>query len=238
MKIKLGYSRQKWESGIQSPIYWDSSAANGLLISGQTGGGKSIFISYILSQILSAGADVRIFDFKAGGEYSGILPSEYYAEYLDCNDLLESVYQEFLSLIEQKKNRQCECYIVIDEFSAWSLSFDNKAQKTFLAKVNHIAILGRSRGYRLIISMQQANSQVIDTSIREQLPVRVSMARSITKESAGMMFPCEIPFKQPLPARCGLSYTPDQGLQLLQVPFINPEKIKKLLISKGKRYFE
>lgn len=237
MLVRLGYSRERWELGHKAPIIWDTFKANSMLIAGQTGGGKSVFIQYLLYQFLSSCADVKIFDFKAGGEYDGILPPECYAEYLDCDALLESIYQEFLETIHQKKKRAKECFIIIDEFAAWSLQKDSKEQKAFLAKINHIAILGRSMGFRLIIAMQQANSQVIDTSIREQCPVKISMARTITSESAKMLFPCPIEIEQPFPEYCGLYYSPEYGLNLLQVPYIDTEKMKKLLIEKGKKYF-
>lgn len=234
MLIKLGYSHEKWLSGIKVPILWDTEKVPHLLISGITGGGKTVLSQIIVNQLMSEKKDILICDFKAGGDWDNIISD--YAEYVNCDEIFNQFYDFFIDTINKKEKN--EKYLIFDEFSSYALSKDTKEFKSLMAKVSHIAFMGRSFGYHLIFISQQFNSKVIDTAIREQFGIKVYMGSTISTESATMLFPnCEIDKSVHLPKCCGYLSMPEKELGVIQIPFISkPERLKKLLVQKGKRY--
>ena len=86
--------------------------------------------------------------------------------------------------------------------------------------------------------MQQANSDVIPTAIREQLTLKIIMGKS-TPESKRMMFGsgCEISQETPLERYCGYISTPDKPVEILQTPRLaDPQRLKQDLIQLGQKY--
>ena len=231
VRIKVGYSMKKWENKIKSPFFWQPAATPHILISGITGGGKTVLSQWILCQLLDTDANIFICDFKAGGDWDGIL--QQYAEYADCDKLFDEFYNGFIQTIEQ---RGCvNHYLVFDEFTSFMLAKDSKAFKSTMAKVSHIAFMGRSFGYHLIFISQQFNAKVLDTAIREQFGIKIYMGSTISTESATMLFPnCDINKSAHLPKHCGYISLPEKELDVVQMPLIkNPKMLKNLLINKG-----
>ena len=234
MLIKLGYSVESWKDGVKSPFFWDTNKVPHILLSGITGGGKTVLAQMVVNQLLSEHKSISICDFKAGGDWDGIIPN--YAEYTDCDKLLDIFYNSFVDTIKQKS--KSEQYLIFDEFSSYALSKDNKEFKELMAKISHIAFMGRSFGYKLFFISQQFNSKVLDTAIREQFGIKLYMGSTISTESATMLFPnCEIDKSIHLPKCCGYISVPEKDIDTIQIPFLSePEKLKQLLITKGMLY--
>ena len=235
MLIRLGYSQQMWSEGVKSPFTWDTNKVPHVLISGITGGGKTVLSQILVNQLLKEDCEIYICDFKAGGDWNGIV--DRYAEYLDCDLLLNEYYEDFCLTIERKGHK--ESFLVFDEFSSYALSKDSKEQKDMLAKVSHIAFMGRSFGYHLIFISQQFNAKVLDTAIREQFGIKIYMGSTISTESATMLFPiADIDKSVHLPRFCGYISTPESdGVEVIQIPYIEqPCRLKDLLIYNGKTY--
>lgn len=236
MLVKLGFNASKWKQGVKSAYTWNTIRGSPhLLIAGLSGGGKSVLSQIIVNQLLDVKADISICDYKAGGDWDNIIPS--YAEYTDCDELLNEFYKSFVNTIS---NKECkEKFLLFDEFSSYALSKDSKEFKELMAKISHIAFMGRSFGYHLILISQQFNAKVLDTAIREQFGIKIYMGSRISTESATMLFPnCEIDKSEALPKCCGYIAMPEKELDIIQAPYIDePEKLKKLLIQKGQAYY-
>lgn len=231
MKVKVGYSADKWQYGVKSAFYWDTEKVPHILISGITGGGKTVLSQYIVNQLLSEHKELYICDFKAGGDWDSIIRN--YAEYTDCDKMVDIFYNSFIQDISDKLIS--EKYLLFDEFSSYALSKDSKEYKTLMSKISHIAFMGRSFGYHLIFIAQQFNAKVLDTAIREQFGIKIYMGSTISIESATMLFPnCEIDKSIHLKRCCGYISMPEKELDIVQAPFIrNPSKLKQLLTKKG-----
>lgn len=235
MLIKLGYSSMKWKDGIKSSLFWNTEKVPHIMISGITGGGKTVLSQTILNQLLSSEKDIAICDYKAGGDWNGIVPK--YAEFSECDIVLNDFYETFTEAI---RNKDCkDKYLIFDEFTSYALSKDAKEFKELMSKISHLAFMGRSFGYHLVFISQQFNSKVIDTAIREQFGIKIYMGSTISTESATMLFPnCEINKSQHLPECCGYISLPEQDLEIIQVPYINePKKLKLLLIQKSQALY-
>ena len=233
MKIQIGVDNTDWQAGFCSPVIWNPEKCPHLLLSGITGGGKTVLAQLIVNQLLSSDADIFICDFKAGDDWSGILSK--YAEYKDCDALLNAFYESFEETIAQKQH--ANKFLIFDEFSSYALSKDSKDFKEMMAKISHLAFMGRSFGYHLLFISQQFNAKVLDTAIREQFGIKIYMGRGISTESATMLFPnCDIDKSVRLPCCCGYIQTPDTELAVLRIPFLShPKGLKQLLIRKGQR---
>lgn len=234
MLIRLGYSHDMWLEGVKVPFMLDTNKVPHTLISGITGGGKTVLSQTVVNQLLKEDCEVYIADFKAGGDWNGIVAR--YAEYVECDLLLNDFYEKFSNTIKVKGHK--ESFLIFDEFSSYALSKDTKEFKDMMSKVSHIAFMGRSFGYHLIFISQQFNAKVLDTAIREQFGIKIYMGSTISTESATMLFPnADIDKSNHLPRFCGFISTPETELDIIQIPFIEePSKLKDLLVYNGKRY--
>lgn len=234
MLIQLGYSFDKWKYGLKAPFNWNTAKVPHILISGITGGGKTILAQTIANQLLTEKADITICDFKAGGDWNNIVPQ--YGEYEECNSVFQNFYNAFTDSIQKKEQK--ESYLIFDEFSSFALMKDTKEFRELMSKISHIAFMGRSFGYHLLFISQQFSSKIIDTAVREQFGIRIYMGSTISSESATMLFPnCDIDKSIHLPSCCGYISMPERDLDIIQIPFISePSKLKRLLIQKGKQY--
>lgn len=236
MLIKLGYSFEKWKSGVKTPFIWDTEAVPHLLISGITGGSKTVTSQMIVNQLLDNNVDISICDFKAGGDWDHIIPS--YAEYTDCDKLVQEFYASFVETIHLKGHENK--FLLFDEFSSYALSKDTKAFKELMAIISHIAFMSRSFGYHLIFISQNFSAKIMDTAIREQFGIKIYMGSTISTESATMLFPnCEIDKSVHLPRYCGYISMPERELDIIQMPFLSDaSKLKLLLEKKGREYYQ
>ncbi|WP_053982728.1 FtsK/SpoIIIE domain-containing protein [Niameybacter massiliensis] len=235
MLIKLGYNETKWKDGIKDVFFWNTAKVPHILISGITGGGKTVLSQMLVNPLLASRVDIAICDYKAGGDWNGIIPN--YAEFTKCEEVLNEFYNSFIESVESKVYK--EKYLVFDEFSSYALSKDTKEFKELMSKISHIAFMGRSFGYHLIFISQQFNAKVLDTAIREQFGIKIYMGSTISTESATMLFPnCEINKSLHLPSCCGYISTPEKNIDIIRIPYIKePDKLKKLLVQKGQAYF-
>ena len=234
MLIRLGYSHDMWLEGVKSPFMWNANKVPHAMISGITGGGKTVLSQTIVNQLIKYDCEIYIEDFKAGGDWNGIV--DRYADYVECDLLLNDFYEKFCNTIKVKGHK--ESFLIFDEFSSYALSKDTKEFKDMMSKVSHIAFMGRSFGYHLIFISQQFNAKVLDTAIREQFGIKIYMGSTISTESATMLFPnADIDKSIHLPRFCGYISTLETELDIIQIPFIEePSKLKDLLVYNGKRY--
>ena len=223
-----------WLEGVKSPYIWNTDKVPHTLIYGITGGGKTVLSQTVVNQLLKEDCEVYIADFKAGGDWNGIV--DRYADYVECDLLLNDFYEKFCNTIKVKGHK--ESFLIFDEFSSYALSKDTKEFKDMMSKVSHIAFMGRSFGYHLIFISQQFNAKVLDTAIREQFGIKIYMGSTISTESATMLFPnADIDKSIHLPRFCGYISTLETELDIIQIPFIEePKRLKELLVYNGKRY--
>lgn len=231
MLIRLGWWRKEWERGIKTPVLWNPAKCPHLLISGITGGGKTVLAQTVVNQLLNTSVKLSIADYKADGDWSDIVSD--YGEYVQCDRIIDTFYQSFLDDIQMKKHENR--FLLFDEFSSYALSKDSKDFKTLMSKTSHIAFMGRSFGFHLILISQQFNAKVLDTAIREQFGVKIYMGSTISTESATMLFPnSEIDKSKHLSRCCGYISIPEKDIGIIQIPYIRePYKLKKLLEFKG-----
>jgi hypothetical protein len=180
-----------------------------VLITGQTGSGKSYAMYALIFQMLEAGTDLFFCDLKNAGIAilgSTINPAhtattlqnvmELLRELKDLQDGREAIVKEAL----QKQKRfdgdwrmtdLKPCCLIIDEYAALQAVIkdsDRKTQSEFNAILTALLLKGRSTGIYLMISMQQANASIFPTKFRDNLSAKFLLRRGLERETAVTTF--------------------------------------------------
>lgn len=224
--ITLGYAANAWDGGGQKvPICWDLTRNPHLLIAGVTGGGKSVLAQWVVLNLLHMGARLYICDYKAGGDWTDAC--EKYAQFGGCDNLMSEFHSAFIEALETGTPAERPQILIFDEFNSYALAKDSAAFKALMDKVRAVAQMGRSYNYHLILIGQQFSAKVLETGIREQLATRVYMGRTISPESAQMLFPgCDIEKGTVLGKHRGYVITADRGFESIIMPeFDHPERL-------------
>ena len=234
-KIKIGFERNEYGT---FPIAVDLKKHCHWLVVGPTGSGKSVFLSYILTQILNLN-DLKLYiaDFKGSKDFAGITPD--YAEYEDVTGLFNQFYDTFCESKRSKNGKKI--IMVIDEYNSWIGSLDKKQSADIKQKVAQVLQQGRSLpdggAAWLICAMQRCDADNFTGGARDNFMVRIGLS-NLSKESKMMLgFSADdIPsdYYKPQTGR-GLIQTEGNNLKVFDVPKIEAERIQKLLQIKGNR---
>lgn len=158
------------------------SAFAHLLLTGQTGAGKTYALLYLLLCYRLRNADVSVCDPKLS-DLADL------SKKLGCrsvtlkDEIIEEVHQTFLELERRKQQRQQENWgisttaiqnglnlkiLIIDEFASLQIKMDKKELAELLNYLYQIILEGRALGVFVVLGLQQANATVLPTALREQ----------------------------------------------------------------------
>lgn len=226
--LVLGYSLDKWKSSGQVvPIIWDVAAAPHMMISGPTGGGKTVYVKLLLEQLLKAGAAVTICDFKGHNDLRGIVKN--FAAGSECDAVLARFCSDFEKDRAQGggSGRQV---LIFDEFGSFSAIKEKKEFDSLMREISNLVFMGRSYGYTIILIAQRFDAETIKTALREQFGVKVYMGATISQQSATMLFPnSELDKSARLPPCCGYFSTPKVDLSTLTIPKVDVPALDRRL---------
>lgn len=194
-----------------------------LIICGQTGSGKSYLLRQFLSVFNSIGSvvliDPKVSDCARWAKNhpsveliqpvlsAGANGSSVNSDLLDnVNDKLDSLetimYKRQESLLQQKKIsadyrslNMKPIFVVIDEVSSLTIGAGRQAKSDFWDHLTRLALLAREAGIVLVLALQQARSDVLPTTVRAQMNVKILLG-AIDKDNSQYLFPnlSEVPF--------------------------------------------
>lgn len=191
-------------TGANGLLHWDWVHNPHLLIVAETGQGKSTFIRYLLSGLLSAENEVWIIDGKAIDYYQyRSLFSRYISnEVTNINDILAFVHQFRLFMLKRQQDlkdlgitdytedpqKQLKVkFLIIEEYIVLLDCMNKKQREAFEEDIRAILLLGRACGYDLIITMQRGDTAYIKGAMRDNFMCRLLLG-SASDTSARMMF--------------------------------------------------
>ena len=218
--IVLGYSYEKWTTtGKVDPIPWDVAKAPHAMVSGSTGGGKSVYVKLLLTQLLEAGASVCACDYKGQNDYRGLLKD--IATGADCGDRLTRFCADFEKVREQGGDGKWRV-LIFDEFGSFVAAKEKKEREELMKAISNVVFMGRSYKYSIVLVSQRFDADTIKTSLREQFGVKVHMGETISKEAATMLFPnSDVDKSERLPLCCGRICTPKTDYDIITVPKVD-----------------
>ena len=226
--IQLGYNKI-----TEKPIKVDIFATGQLCCVGGTGSGKSIFILYLLYNMLryvkkeNCKMELFICDFKKSGDFKGIAKN----------------YAEFE---KTKENSATIKILLIDEYAGyiiWLTQNDNRKAKVIKEKISNVLMMGRSRHCFVWCVQQRISASLFPTGIGaiDNFQICIGMGR-LSVESRKSLFSGEHLEDREYEERYhpktgqGLILIDGQEIQPIQIPFISDkERLKKLLQEMAKR---
>lgn len=231
--LVLGYELNKWKStGQVAPILWDTAAAPHMMISGPTGGGKTVYVKLLLEQLLKAGASVTVCDFKGQGDYNCIKD---YAAGTECDTVLARFCSDFEKSRAQSGDGRRRV-LIFDEFGSYVASKDKKEFDAIMKMISGVIFMGRSYGYSVILISQRFDAETIKTALREQCGIKIYMGSTISQQAATMLFPnSELDKSNRLPPCCGYYSTPKTDLATLTIPKVDIPALDRRLKILGAR---
>lgn len=189
---------------LMEGVYWDFPSQPMALIAGQSGSFKTTTMRAMLAQMLGAGADVYILDYKS--ELSGlktILGDEHVKSNPD--DIMELLahlvkkMHERNALMSQKTASEGligvsgeklglrPIFVIAEELGALSEHFESKERKRLHGYLKEIAMLGRSCLFNLVVITQIPTVESVPAGIKSNTSLKILLGKT-TSEMVMQMF--------------------------------------------------
>lgn len=215
-RIKVDLSHVEVPNGV-IPLMLDSSGHiicgyntltlnNMIGISGISGGGKTLILLYLISCYLKLGSEIVIIDPKTDQalyHYARKQNLLYVSPAMGKADLnfvavLQRTLRGALNQIQERQQRMAKdpsftprrLVIVLDELlSLIALIGTTKEGKEITGLITKLMVMGRSSNVSVIIASQQLNANVLPTSCREQLSLRLQLTPNLNAKNCSFLFP-------------------------------------------------
>ena len=174
----------------------------GICISGNSGSGKSYFLSYLL-EILSTMSRLIIIDpkFASSSRWarshgievihpaSNRSKSDFVSQVNDALSLvLQIIYERQGILYENPAHHFEHLTVVIDEVLALSEGVNKQIKESFMSLLSTIALLGRATNCHLILVSQRFDFNAVPVSVREQCNLLIQIG-NINSKTIQFLFP-------------------------------------------------
>lgn len=215
-RIKVDLSHVEVPNGV-IPLMLDSSGRvicsydtlhhnNMIAVGGISGGGKSWMLLYLISCYLKLGSEVVIIDPKTDQalyHYARKQNLMYVSPAMGKSDLnfvalLQRTLRGALNQIQERQQQIAKdpgytprrLVIVLDELlSLIALIGTTKEGKEITGLITKLMVMGRSSNVSVIIASQQLNANVLPTSCREQLSLRLQLTPNLNAKNCSFLFP-------------------------------------------------
>ncbi len=237
-KIKLGTDIE-----TSVPIKADIDKTGHMCVAGGTGSGKSMFVLYVLYNLLKLLVPVVLYigDFKKSGDYKGI--SNTFAEFDKVATLIDDFYTEFEQTEEGNSTIKI---LLIDEYAGfitWLMQNDKKRCEEIKGKISNLLMLGRSRHCYVWCIQQRMTAQLFPSGIGaiDNFQILVGLGR-LSVDSRRSLFAGEhlenTEFEETYHPKTGqgLCLVDGQSLTAIQIPYIkDKDRLKTLLRKKAQK---
>ena len=173
--------------------------ANGLLLVGSTGNGKSTLLRFMVTDLVRTPGPKALF--LADGKFSGAflmfrdvpgiadiagtpeaireMVRGYFTEVENRYTALSAAREQALKTRGRPKYQTPgPLYLILDEYLNWVLALSEKDRKDVIAKLTRIGSIGREVGCALVIATQRPGTKEVDTGLpgllKAQLKCRVA----------------------------------------------------------------
>lgn len=187
---------------INSKLQWNFRKCPHALISGVTGKGKTYFLAYLIKSFLLLKADIKILDPKISDlsylenlfkDCVASSPTQIAKILREVTEKMNSRYEQFKSLSSYRFGKDYKDYgytpivVIFDEMAAFMASVDKKLSKEVNDYMAEIVMKGRQAGVFMILTTQRPDADIIRTSIRDQLGLRIALGE-MSKTAYTMIF--------------------------------------------------
>lgn len=215
-------------------IDWSDPSTSNLLVSGETGSGKTNgLLEIILSLAYSTPANKAQFvivDPKFSPAISalrGLPHATVYNEQEDCANALAAVKAE----LDRRKRKpdSRKLFLVVEELSELMIEAGSKDDKTaMIEQMKSISQIGRELGVHVIACTQKAVVSTVDTVMRANLPIRLAFKVG-TKEESKVATGLEDVDCTRLPGSGAAYYVRNGRAQRVQTHYLSPDRLYGLI---------
>lgn len=174
----------------------------GIAVAGNSGAGKSYFLTYLLEMLSRQGKLILIdpkMDTPSRWAKGSGIKTLFPASNRSKADFVSQINEELSTALNVVYERQRELYsnpnkyfehyyIVIDELLALSEGVNKAIKDAFFSLLSQIALLGRATHVHLVLCSQRFDNTAIPLSVREQLNVLIQLG-NISKRTTQFLFP-------------------------------------------------
>ncbi len=232
---------------LTGSLSWRFAKLPHMLIAGGTGGGKSTFIYYLISEFLRLGdssggaGEVYICDPKNaelaslshvfGSDRVGVTPAQIAKVVRLCREEMDRRYQYMQDPSRFSFGADAFSYglnpvfLVFDEVAAFKAAADKKTFEEVWDNLTQLVLKARAANVFVILALQQPRAESISTDIRDNLGARVSLG-TLSAEGYRMAFGCSVD-AQPIEER-GTGYVMLDGWEApkpFKAPFADYTKV-------------
>lgn len=249
-EITIGYDA---ETDCVGKIKMDIIQDIHMVLCGQSGSGKSLYLLYLINQLMSLDVPLELFicDPKNSGDFVGIVPTDHFATGMEESaKMINRYYELFLQTKEKNETLQL---LLLDEYPALVNSIqdivggrDGKAEvERIKSQIASLLMLGRSRRTGVWIIAQRPNASMFNTSSSSSGALDNAMCKivlgKVSTQTHIALFPNEQleneEFASTFRAGKGSGFVWIEGrpLKALKVPYISDKTaLIKLLQHKAK----
>ena len=194
LEIDLGYG-----------IIYDPVKCPHILVSGGTGSGKSVFITFLILELIKRQSTIYIADPKNsdlgslshyfGEKYVATTPNNIARIVRLVVEEMQVCYQymrdNFLYGSNFVDHGFKPVWLIFDEMGAFQASGTDKKSREIIAEVmdgiKQIILLGRQSGIFILVSAQQMRAETLNTDLRDNLGLRIAFGAN-SNEGYRMVF--------------------------------------------------
>lgn len=198
---------------LTGSLSWRFAKNPHMLIAGGTGGGKSTFIYYLISEALRLGdssggaGEVYICDPKNaelaslshvfGSDRVGVTPAQIAKVVRLCREEMDRRYQYMQDPSRFSFGADAFSYglnpvfLVFDEVAAFKAAADKKTFEEVWDNLTQLVLKARAANVFVILALQQPRAESVSTDIRDNLGARVSLG-TLSSEGYRMAFGCSV----------------------------------------------
>lgn len=186
---------------LMKHIYWDINKMPHMLISGGTGGGKTVLLMTLIEALLRTDAKLYIVDPKNMdlAYLENVMPDVHHEK----DEILECIQRFYDGMIcrtkEMKRMPEYRMgmnyaalglsphFLIFDEYVAFMDMLGKKEWEEPLSLLRKIIMLGRQAGYFLILACQRPDAKYLGDGIRDQFGFRAALGKN-SDSGYNMMF--------------------------------------------------
>lgn len=226
-------------------IYRNITEQTHTIIAGSTGSGKSVVIEGIISTLLYKPPNLArliLIDPKRCelSQFARLPHTLMHAsktnDIVKALDLATTIMERRYTTLEQSRRKRWmqsdgpELYIIVDEFADIVITARRETERKFL----RLAMLGRAAGIHLIIATQRPTSDIITGAIKTNIDCRLALRVPTAQDSRNIL---NTNGAEQLPQYGkGFYLTPMNGLQLVTLPMISPDEVRRLIAHWEQQY--
>ncbi|KSU23800.1 ATP-binding protein [Lactococcus lactis] len=193
---------QECQIPIMENLTIDYNKNVGIVVAGNSGSGKSYFLTYLLETLSKISRLIIIdpkFDTPSRWAKQNNIPVIYPSKNRSKSDFVSEINESLSSVLEIIYERQAILFdnpahefehvtVVIDEVLALTEGVNKQIKDSFQSLLSSIALLGRATRCHLVLVSQRFDFNAVPVSVREQMNVLVQIG-NISSKTIQFLFP-------------------------------------------------